>query len=129
MKQFDVIGAKKRIALLRDELQLSQEELGGRFGMSRAGYSAAENPLNKGVFFTPVQLINLKYELKVCYDFLLEGIGTKDSHLLSPAGEKTENSSAELENAKKEILQLRKEIAMQQRLIESLERENLLLRK
>ncbi|MBX9850195.1 MAG: helix-turn-helix transcriptional regulator, partial [Cytophagaceae bacterium] len=69
MRKLDITAVKKRILAARKKLELSQEELGGRFKMSRAGYSAAENPTNERVFFTPAQLLHLKYELDLSYDF------------------------------------------------------------
>lgn len=76
MRTFNVIEAKKRILQGRTEADLSQEELGGRFGMSRAGYSAAENPTNAKVFFTHGQILNIKYELGMSYDWIFEGINS-----------------------------------------------------
>lgn len=72
MRKFDQGAAKDRIRQRRIELNISQEELGGRFGMSRSGYSAAEGK-NQNVFYTPEQLVNIKYELGLSYDYILEG--------------------------------------------------------
>jgi transcriptional regulator with XRE-family HTH domain len=73
-KKFDVLGAKKRIFEARRKKGLSQEELGDVFGMSKAGYSAAENTSNAKLFFTFEQILNIKYVLGLSFDYIIEGI-------------------------------------------------------
>lgn len=117
MRKFDQNSAKDRIRTRRIELNISQEELGGRFGMSRAGYNAAESK-TQNVFFTPQQIVNIKYELGLSYDYLLEG---KESPAQKSKAQGGIEDDSLLNNKEKERLE--EKIKSQEELIGSLKEQ------
>ncbi len=126
-KKFDVLGAKKRIFEARRKAGLSQEELGDKFGMSKAGYSAAENTTNSKLFFTFEQILNIKYVLGLSFDYIIEGID--GAYMKVNRSEETpikESAPNLIDNEKKWLLE---KIEDQKQLITSLREQIAMLRK
>lgn len=123
MRKFDVLAAKRRLLSQRKKLRLSQEELGGRFGMSRSGFSTAENPDNHGVFFTIEQIMNLKYEMGLSYDYIIEG---NEGPHIKREGRHEENRNEN--DLVKENEHLKEKVNDQKEIIESLKAQIKLLK-
>lgn len=72
MRKLETNKIRERIEMLRRDRKLTHEEISELVGISRSGYSIAITRNGK-VFFTIEQLLNIKHEFSVTWDYLIEG--------------------------------------------------------